>query len=281
MNRYSSPRLPRLGAWLAALLLATPSLVTANEIPSGSLSPDRRFVKSGEYAKLSWNIGYPLRLENLVEIRPPFVIRPLRNLRMDVRIVGASFNAGKTNHGHGNNEDGVDSSNPSQSSGGPNGAYDMSQGFDDETRDPKKTYYLPVQFLWARNGEARNQLFYGTQKNIDPSRVVMTAAVNHTESINFAARGWRKVWLPLYSTANTTPNVVVLRNGDAVASAASVVAKRNSVENFLKPYFSADGKTVKIGPKDLLLLFELGSPNPNARDFDLQDIAVLLTFTES
>lgn len=34
--------------------------------------------------------------------------------------------AGKTNHGHGNNADGVDSSNPSQGKGGPNGEADAS-----------------------------------------------------------------------------------------------------------------------------------------------------------
>jgi hypothetical protein len=37
-----------------------------------------------------------------------------------------SDDGGKTNHGHGNNEDGVDSSNPGQGVGGPNGAEDPS-----------------------------------------------------------------------------------------------------------------------------------------------------------
>lgn len=39
---------------------------------------------------------------------------------------GDSDGGGKTNHGHGNNEDGVDSSNPGQGKGGPNGAEDPS-----------------------------------------------------------------------------------------------------------------------------------------------------------
>ena len=39
---------------------------------------------------------------------------------------------GKNNHGHGNNADGVDSSNPGQGKGGPNGAVDPSGDIDDE-----------------------------------------------------------------------------------------------------------------------------------------------------
>ena len=44
---------------------------------------------------------------------------------------------GHSNNGHGNNVDGVDSSNPGQGGGGPNGAIDQSDGLDDEIRiDP-------------------------------------------------------------------------------------------------------------------------------------------------
>ncbi len=39
---------------------------------------------------------------------------------------------GKNNNGHGNNEDGVDSSNPGQGKGGPNGGVDPSGDVDDE-----------------------------------------------------------------------------------------------------------------------------------------------------
>jgi len=38
----------------------------------------------------------------------------------------------QTNNGHGNNADGVDSSNPGQGGGGPNGAIDESGSVDDE-----------------------------------------------------------------------------------------------------------------------------------------------------
>ena len=41
---------------------------------------------------------------------------------------------GKSNNGHGNNLDGVDSSNPGQGHGGPNGGVDPSAGVDDEAK---------------------------------------------------------------------------------------------------------------------------------------------------
>ncbi len=47
-------------------------------------------------------------------------------------ILLVSFNTKHPNNGHGNNLDGVDSSNPGQGSGGPNGAVDPSGGVDDE-----------------------------------------------------------------------------------------------------------------------------------------------------
>ncbi len=45
---------------------------------------------------------------------------------------GSSTDDGQTNNGHGNNEDGVDCSNPGQGSGGPNGEVDASGDVDDE-----------------------------------------------------------------------------------------------------------------------------------------------------
>ncbi len=53
--------------------------------------------------------------------------------KMATEVVSASdAAAGTGNHGHGNNADGVDSSNPGRGGGGPNGAEDPSGAVDDE-----------------------------------------------------------------------------------------------------------------------------------------------------
>ncbi|MDB4314435.1 hypothetical protein N9955_00180 [bacterium] len=49
-------------------------------------------------------------------------------------ILHVSFSKQHPNNGHGNNLDGVDSSNPSQGNGGPNGKEDPSAGVDDERK---------------------------------------------------------------------------------------------------------------------------------------------------
>jgi hypothetical protein len=50
------------------------------------------------------------------------------------QILLVTFSSKHPNNGHGNNLDGVDSSNPGQGSGGPNGQVDPSGGVDDEIR---------------------------------------------------------------------------------------------------------------------------------------------------
>ena len=50
------------------------------------------------------------------------------------QVLLVTFSKKHPNNGHGNNLDGVDSSNPGQGKGGPNGAVDPSSGVDDEAR---------------------------------------------------------------------------------------------------------------------------------------------------
>lgn len=57
---------------------------------------------------------------------------PCFDLQDQVLLV--TFSSKHPNNGHGNNLDGVDSSNPGQGRGGPNGQIDPSGGVDDEIR---------------------------------------------------------------------------------------------------------------------------------------------------
>ncbi len=53
-------------------------------------------------------------------------------------VVSLAGPSNKTNNGHGNNEDGVDSSNPGKGGGGPNGAEDTSCNGDGPCVDDEK-----------------------------------------------------------------------------------------------------------------------------------------------
>ena len=69
---------------------------------TGEMSSDQIVYQEGEPTTITWSISRPL---------------------------------GNTNNGHGNNVDGVDSSNPGIGGGGPNGSVDESTGTDDEIKD--------------------------------------------------------------------------------------------------------------------------------------------------
>jgi hypothetical protein len=138
--------------------------------------------------------------------------------------------------------------------------------------------FLNVEFYWNKNGGTFSKIFNGTQLLVNPSTVVLNTTVKKGDKLNFGGRGYRSgAWLPLYNTGTTTPNVVVLTNGDKVPSTTPAFQQGN-IETFLKPYLAADKKTISIGDKDLIVLMELGQTDPDNSGFDLQDLVTLVTF---
>jgi hypothetical protein len=69
----------------------------------------------------------------------------------------------------------------------------------------------------------------------------------------------------------------MLKDGDKVPQTTPAF-QQGKIETFLKPYLSLDGRTVRIGNRDLIILVELGQTNPANSGFDLQDLVLLVTF---
>lgn len=218
-----------------ACLLSFSSTQANEVIPTGTLSVDRSMVRIGSRSQLNWNIQIPEGVTEVVEIVTPNVIKPKKDLKMRVRVLGASFQ---------------------------------------ETL----TSFLPVEVMWSKNNSSWSRVYYGSQLLVNPSNVVLSANIKKNDRINFGGRGYRdKSWLPLYNTASDSPNMVMLQNGDKVP-ATTPAFQQGQIESFLRPYLSANKKTISIGDKDLILLMELGQTNPNNSGFDLQDLVVLVTF---
>ena len=76
----------------------------------------------------------PLSVLVLMELAKTTRSSSVFDLQDQVLLV--TFSKKHPNNGHGNNLDGVDSSNPGNGSGGPNGRPDPSAGFDDEMSNP-------------------------------------------------------------------------------------------------------------------------------------------------
>jgi hypothetical protein len=236
MKLPHSPRGGCLFTGILALIGMIPQAFAANEIPTGKLNVDRTLVRVGTQSQLDWNIQYPSAgVKDVIEIVTPNIIKPKANLKMRVRVLGASF-------------------------------------------QESTTTYLPVEVMWSKNNASWTRAFYGKQTDVNPSKVVLDTTVKTGDIINFGGRGYRdKAWLPLYNTSTATPNLEMLTNGEKVPSTTPAF-QQGLIESFLKPYLASDGKTVKIGDRDLILLLELGQTNPKVSGFDLQDLVILVTF---
>lgn len=251
------PHSPRGGRMIIGLLTCLCSFGSASaaDIPTGKLNVDRTLVRVGSRSQLDWQIRYPVGVTTLT---------------MRVRVVGASFQVHRSNKGGGNNFDRVDADNPKTGSVDPTGTPDDEKKFG-------KAIPLPVEVMWNLNNSSWVRIFHGTSATLNPTTIVVNTTVNPTDVVSFGARGFRDGgWLPFYSTASPTPNVVVLENGAPLPP----TIQQTFIDSTLKPYIAADN-TVRIGTRDRIVLIELGQTNPIYADFNLQDLVLLVTYEES
>ncbi len=222
-------------AGMLSCLFAIGSSPAADDVPKGTLSVDRDLLRIGAKSQLTWDIEYPAPVTSVIDIVPPNIIKPKKDMKMRVRVLGASF------------QESIHS-------------------------------FLPVEVMMSKNSANWSRVFYGFQNTVVPNLVLTTQNVKKGDTINLGGRGWRDGrWLTFYNTSMTTPNLVMLKNGDRVPSTVPAL-NGSSIESFLRPYMDTNSKKVKIGDRDLILLMELGQTNPNNSGFDLQDLVVLVTF---
>jgi hypothetical protein len=271
------PHTPRGGRSLvlgiACLGLIGTAFAQQELIPRGKLTVDKTLVRVGAQSQLQWQIQYPDNVTNIVGIVTPQTIVPKKELQMRVRVIGSGEHTVKTDNGHGNNLDGYDSSNTGNKAG-----TDASGTVDDERKViSSKGVDLPVEAVWSKNNSDFTRIYYGKQSAVIPTAVVLDTMVNTGDVLNFGARAYTTKWLPLHTTATSSQNVLVLKNGDTVPKQLAT-KQYGQILGYLKPYLSTDGKKVKIGDSDLLVLLELDQTNPLAVGFDYQDLGLLVTF---
>ena len=76
---------------ILALASVLPSAFAKDEIPRGTLNVDRTLVQVGTRSQLNWKIEYPTVVTDVIDITPPNIIKPKADLKMRVRVLGASF----------------------------------------------------------------------------------------------------------------------------------------------------------------------------------------------
>ena len=230
---------------LLCSVLALASMTQAVEIPTGTISVEESVVLTGTNPSISWNIIFPtpeLGIDDLVEVEPDGGIVPRTEVNMSVRVLAADI-----------------------------------QTFE-WVRIGKKWFqravYVDVRGYGRVNSGTQVELFNGTQPSVVEDEVVWSRALNEGDDVTFSAIADISN-RPLYSTGEASDNVIVLKNGDIPPDIAGW-GNQASLGTHIAPYLDSNG-AVKIGPRDLIIAYELFFVMPHASG-DLQDMIYLVTF---
>lgn len=122
------------------------------------------------------------------------------------------------------------------------------------------------------------ELFYGKQHEIDASDVRYSRILNPSTRVDFAGRGnlGGSSWSNWMMTTSTSHNVKALVNGNRIPDYAPAY-NQGDIASFLTQFVSNDG-TIILGPYDVIYLFDFNSWGSSG--FDLQDLVIVVTFTE-
>lgn len=233
----------------SALVVALSALFTSHAaaqdppVPVGWLSASPGYVRAGTKANLTWGITYPAVIKDIIKITPPGTCTPKVKVAMDVRVIGASVKLTWTN----------------------------SWG------QVTKWEWVPTEAQASINNGGYSRIFYNTQDKVNPSTIVYTKTVEANQPINFAGRYYLNgAWSTLYKSTNASGNVVALVDGDTPPTTTPLY-QQPTIEDFIRPYLDGQGR-IKIGPKDVIYLMELTHTDKRDGGFDLQDLAVIVTF---
>jgi hypothetical protein len=138
---------------------------------------------------------------------------------------------------------------------------------------------LPLEARISINGSNYQQLFYGTNTDINVTQALFVKQVGKNTTINFGGRFVEDgQWSPFHTTRSSTAQVVTLIDGDKIPTSFNIDSDEHpKLASHLRPYVDGGGK-VKVGPMSALVLFELDQTNRSQTNFDYQDMALLLTF---
>lgn len=230
--------------------------------PVGRLHVSRKMVRTGTKPLLSWEIQYPRATPDIIIPKTGGGITPKVPVLMQIRV------AGKNNNGHGNNEDGVDSSNLGQGKGGPNGGVDESDGFDDEKKASR---------LLVRNGAAAWTDLLNEDFTTQDGNTLYSEVIKPGDLIDFAVEVTTASGESGVVQWTQTNNFLVtgLINGDQFP----MPNPSTEISPLLSPYVNDEGAVV-LGPREMLCAFELDTTDPASEDYDLQDLVVIITFDD-
>lgn len=136
----------------------------------------------------------------------------------------------------------------------------------------------PADARISINGGAYQQLFYGTQADVNSAYSLYIKKHSAGDRINFAGRYVKNgIWTPLYTTLSQNMQIVALTAGATPPTTLSLY-QSSKLKNYLKPYLDATGK-INIGPMSVIIMMELGQTDHSQPCYDYQDMILLVTLS--
>lgn len=139
--------------------------------------------------------------------------------------------------------------------------------------------------LWVilGSGNPWNEVFQESIQTLQIQHPVLNTTVPASTTIDLGGRILTtkvgEAWSPFRSTGTADTRVAVRRNGEVAP-----LPVHHAARHFLSAFLSYDETgipTLKLGPMDALVFFELSASDPEENDFDLQDLVVLVSFEKA
>jgi hypothetical protein len=197
-------------------------------------------VQPGVRPTLTWTISYPSIVQDYIDIEGGNTIEPGGELYVDIRVLGAGVTV---------------SSNSSN------------------------LQFIPTRAEVSCDGGSYQQIFYGTNNDVKPNKVVYTKLLQKGQKLRFGGKYYyNRNWGPYFTSQSGTQNVRTLVDGD-VPPTTYPLHSSPTLESFLRPYLDSEGR-VTIGPMDVIVFMELTHYDNQRSDpgYDLQDMVLLCTF---
>jgi hypothetical protein len=222
---------------------------TIPAVPTGTLTVNQSIVRAGTFPVLTWNITYPQTVVDVVTIKSDGTLTPkIAPQTMDINVLGASVIAVTL----------------------------------DYCGNVISSYYCPVEAQFAYNNSWQ-RVFYGNLSQVNPATVVYSKTITSTSgtSLDFGGRyyfnGSYGTFFNTINNTNGNKNILALKNGDYPPTTSPLYGQP-TIASFLQPYMDPATKRIIIGPKQVILLFELTDTDTGSSGFDLQDLVLLVTF---
>lgn len=265
-----------LSLFAPVIMTDSPAQTAIPSIPVGTLSAYPTVVVTGTKPTLNWSIVYPSTLTDVAIVNPPGTVIVNQTVYVSVQPVCTAED--------GSCFDSLGVAEPvrplAPALPGIEPAPTTVPTLMLCSTTPQPPPPAPVDIRVSVNGSAYDQLFYGTNADVNPAKRLFVKKLQSGQAVNFGGRYTKfGAWSPFYTTRSANLQVITLTNGSVIPT-NSPLFQQAYLSPYLRPYLDASGK-VSIGPMSALVMMELNETNHTDSCFDYQDAILIITLSKN